>query len=64
MASNVSSIELRSALRGTDFPAARDQLLDVARENDAAEDVIIVLNSLAQASSYESPRAVASAAAG
>ena len=39
-------------LRGTKFPATRDELLDRARENDAPEDTLAVLELMPDDDTY------------
>ena len=53
-----SPTEVQKALKGADYPASRDELIDVARENDAPDDVIDDLEESLADEEYESPAAV------
>jgi hypothetical protein len=43
---NVSPIEVQKHLRGADYPATRDQLVQTARENGADDDVVRAISNL------------------
>lgn len=53
-----SPTEVQKALKGADYPASRDDLIEVARENDAPDDVIDELEENLDEEEYESPAAV------
>lgn len=54
MATKGSAAELEKYLKGVDYPASKDDLLDKARSNGAPDDVIDMINSLSE-SSFNSP---------
>lgn len=35
-----SPVDVQKALKGADYPASRDDLIDLARENEAPDDVV------------------------
>ncbi len=43
---DVSAVELQRALRGADFPAYRDDLIDLARRNHADDEILEALHRL------------------
>lgn len=43
---DVSTAEVETYLRGIDFPSGKDGLIKKARENNAPDDVMDLLNSL------------------
>ena len=43
---NQSPANLQNYLKGADYPAQKEELIDLARSNNAPEDVINQLNSL------------------
>lgn len=49
-----SPAELRRALKGADYPATRESLIEQARENDAPEDVVDELEEGLAEDEYES----------
>ena len=56
MASN--PIDVRRALKGADYPASREDLIELARENDAPEEIVDELQDNLEDEHYESPAAV------
>ncbi|HAQ59444.1 MAG TPA: hypothetical protein DCR63_03015 [Microbacterium sp.] len=63
MSEKPSPIELQKYLGGVDYPASKDTLLSVARDNGAPQDVVDALES-SGADSFDSPTAVSSAVSG
>lgn len=51
---SVSPAEIQKHLKGTDYPATRDQLVQKARSNQAPQEVIQELQKL-PGNQYESP---------
>jgi hypothetical protein len=49
----VDPIEVQKALRGVDYPATADELVEYAEDNDASEEVLDALRSLE--GEFESP---------
>lgn len=43
---DVSAVELQRALRGADYPAYKDDLIDLARRNHADDDILEALRRL------------------
>lgn len=43
---NASPTEVQKALAGADYPASRDELIKLAEDNDASEEVIEDLSSI------------------
>ncbi|HEY4428176.1 MAG TPA: DUF2795 domain-containing protein [Solirubrobacteraceae bacterium] len=50
-----SPTEVQKALRGADYPASRDDLIELARENEAPEDVVDQLEDGLEDDEYDSP---------
>lgn len=63
MAQNPTPIELQKYLGGVDYPASKDDLVRIARDNGAPDDVVSALKS-SREDSFDSPTAVSSALAG
>lgn len=53
-----SPTDVQKALRGADYPASREDLIELARENEAPEEVVEELESGLDESEYESPAQV------
>jgi hypothetical protein len=53
-----SPVDVQKALKGADYPASRDDLIDLARENEAPDDVVDELEDNLEDDEYESPAAV------
>ena len=53
-----SSTDVQRALRGADYPASREDLVQLARENDASEEVVEELERGLGEDEYESPAEV------
>ncbi|WP_322104365.1 DUF2795 domain-containing protein [Paraburkholderia sp. J41] len=53
-------VDVQTALKGATYPASKDELLSVAKQNDASEDVMEKLAALS-GNSFESPAAVSKA---
>ncbi|MEX3686860.1 DUF2795 domain-containing protein [Paraburkholderia sp. BR14263] len=53
-------IDVQKALKGADYPASKDALLKIAKQNDADEAVMQALAALGN-ESFESPAAVSKA---
>jgi hypothetical protein len=51
-------IDVQRALKGADYPASREDLIELARENDAPEEVVDELQDNLEGEQYESPAAV------
>lgn len=54
MASDVNPIDVQKALKGADYPASRDDLVALARGNEAGDDVVQALQEAGQ-DSYDGP---------
>ncbi len=54
MATHGSAAELEKYLKGVDYPASKDDLLEKARANGAPDHVIDMIDSLSE-SSFNSP---------
>jgi hypothetical protein len=52
---STSSTEVKKALKGADYPASREDLIEVARENEAPDDVIDELEESLGEEEYDSP---------
>jgi len=63
MADNPTPIELQKYLGGVDYPATRDDLVRVARQNGAPDDLVAALEN-ADKDSFDGPTAVSSAVSG
>jgi len=63
MADNPTPIELQKYLGGVDYPATKDDLVRVARQNGAPDDLVSDLEN-ADRDSFDGPTAVSSAVAG
>ena len=63
MAEKPTPIELQKYLGGVDYPASKDDLVQVARDNGAPDDVVSALES-ADADSFDTPAEVSRALAG
>jgi uncharacterized protein DUF2795 len=50
--------EVQKALKGADYPASREDLIELARDNDAPEEVVDELEDNLEEEEYESPAAV------
>jgi hypothetical protein len=48
-------IEIQRHLKGVDYPAERDELLEVARGENAPQDVIEALESLPEDEEFDGP---------
>ncbi len=55
--SRVSPISLQKHLKGTHYPASKEDLVHKARSNDAPDDVMRMISQLPQAT-YDSPAEV------
>jgi hypothetical protein len=55
--------EVQKALKGADYPATRDELIELAERNGAGEDVVAALRD-AGASSFDGPDQVMAALKG
>jgi hypothetical protein len=53
-----SPTAVQKALKGADYPASREDLLDLARDNEAPEEVVEELEVVLEEEEYESPAAV------
>jgi hypothetical protein len=53
-----SPTDVQRALKGADYPASREDLIELARENDAPEDVLDDLEENLEEEEYESPAQV------
>jgi hypothetical protein len=49
-----SPTDVQKALKGADYPASRDDLIELARENDAPDELVDELESGLQGERYES----------
>lgn len=58
--SNNMFIDMQKALKGIDYPADKQTLLDTARSNGASEEITNALDALPD-QQYESPAAVSKA---
>ncbi|MDQ1083577.1 MULTISPECIES: DUF2795 domain-containing protein [Microbacterium] len=63
MADNPTPIELQKYLGGVDYPATKDDLVRVARQNGAPDDLVSALEN-ADRDSFDGPTAVSSAVSG
>ncbi|MER7795975.1 DUF2795 domain-containing protein [Microbacterium sp. NPDC096154] len=63
MSDNPTPIELQKYLGGADYPASKDDLVALARDNGAPDDLVSALESAGK-DSFESPAEVSSAVAG
>jgi hypothetical protein len=54
MEMQASPTDVQKALSGADYPASRDELIEVARENDAPEELVEELESSLGEEEYES----------
>jgi hypothetical protein len=59
---NVDPIEVQKALKGISYPAGRDEIVEMAEQNEASEEVIESLQSLAD-QQYDGPDEVEEALA-
>jgi hypothetical protein len=50
-----SPSEVQSALKGADYPASRDDLIELAKDNEAPEQVVDELEEGLEDDEYESP---------
>jgi Protein of unknown function (DUF2795) len=50
-----SPTEVQKALKGADYPASRDDLIELAKDNEAPEDVVDVLEESLEDDEYGSP---------
>jgi hypothetical protein len=50
-----SPTEVQKALRGADYPASREDLIEMARENEAPDEVIEELEESLDDEEYDSP---------
>jgi hypothetical protein len=50
-----SPTEVQKALKGADYPASREDLIELARENEAPEDVVDQLEDGLEDDEYDSP---------
>lgn len=57
---NVSPAETQEALAGVDYPADKQQLIDIARDNSASDEVLRALEGMPD-QEYGSPTDVTSA---
>jgi hypothetical protein len=51
----VNPIQLQKHLKGVDYPATKDDLIEQAEENGADDDVIDVLEQLPDDEEFETP---------
>lgn len=63
MADTPTPIELQKYLGGVDYPATRDDLLRIARNNGAPDDLVSALENVDR-DSFDGPTAVSSAVSG
>ncbi|WP_228973219.1 DUF2795 domain-containing protein [Streptomyces sp. DH12] len=54
MTSDVNPIDVQKALKGADYPASRDDLVSLARGNEAGDDVVQALQEAGQ-DRYDGP---------
>jgi hypothetical protein len=50
--------EVQKALKGADYPASREELIELARENEAPDEVVDELEDNLEDDEYENPAAV------
>jgi hypothetical protein len=53
-----SPTEVQKALKGADYPASRDDLIELAKDNEAPDEVVDVLEESLEDDEYESPAEV------
>jgi hypothetical protein len=53
-----SPTDVQKALRGADYPASREDLIELARENEAPEEVVEELESRLDETEYDGPAQV------
>jgi Protein of unknown function (DUF2795) len=53
-----SPTDVQKAIKGADYPASREDLIDLAQDNDAPEEVIEELEDGLQRDEYDSPAQV------
>jgi uncharacterized protein DUF2795 len=53
-----SPAEVQKALKGADYPASRDDLIELARDNEAPDEVVDELEDNLEEEEYENPAAV------
>lgn len=63
MADTPTPIELQKYLGGVDYPATRDDLVRIARNNGAPDDLVSALENVDR-DSFDGPTAVSSAVSG
>ena len=54
MAMDVNPIEVQKALKGVDYPASKDELVQMAESNDAPQEIVEELRSLEE-SEFDGP---------
>ncbi|MFD3353426.1 DUF2795 domain-containing protein [Streptomyces fradiae] len=54
MASDVNPIDVQKALKGADYPTSQKDLVALARQNEAGDDVVQALQKAGQ-DSYDGP---------
>ena len=55
---DVNPIEIQKHLKGVDYPASKDSLIDLARDNQAPDEVVDELEDGLDEEEYESPAEV------
>jgi hypothetical protein len=55
---STSPTEVQKALKGADYPASKDSLIDLARDNQAPDEVVDELEEGLDDEEYESPAEV------
>jgi hypothetical protein len=55
---STSPTEVQRALRGADYPASRDSLIDLARDNEAPDEILDELEEGLEEDEYGSPAEV------
>jgi hypothetical protein len=51
-------IEVQKALKGADYPASRDDLIELAKDNEAPDEVVDELEESLEDDEYDSPAEV------
>ena len=59
-----SPSEVQKALRGADYPASRDDLIELAKDNEAPEEIVDELEDGLEDDEYDSPADVMADLAG
>jgi hypothetical protein len=55
---SLSPIEVQKALKGADYPASRDDLIELAKDNEAPDEVVDELEESLEDDEYDSPAEV------